>query len=607
MTDSSLPRIQLLSSALANQIAAGEVVERPASVLKELVENALDAGAQRIEIESAAGGIGLIQVRDDGCGIHPEDLNLALRSHATSKIHQQEQLLNITTLGFRGEALASIGAVSHLSLSSRVVNAEYGWCLRENTTAQPVAHPVGTTVEVRDLFYNTPARRRFLRGEKTEFMHLRATLERLALSHFEVSFRVSYNRRPLFTLPSCLRSPDQLKRIAKICGQAFTEHSLYFKRETAGLRLWGWLGHPEFCRSQTDLQYVYVNQRMVRDRLLTHATRQAYGNRLPQGRHPAYLLYLELPPSQVDVNAHPAKNEVRFREARQVHGFIVRTLTEILEQADSTGTPWPAMETRLPGDAPCGSPLEVPICSQQINQDPPPKFLGIPHQGRLERAFPIAEAAENYGLYPRRSRTLSRKVNHHKSSLLGQAQAFVLGRYLLAENDQGLVLVDLPTAHAHLAQRRLRAAYARDHITRQPLLLPLTFKVSPQQAEWTEQHTSELLALGFGLHRLGPNVVVLREIPASLREFNLEQWLPALLTQLTEQQQDKLEETLLKEIILSFTERYPAPTIASPSLQEMNALLRELEDLYQNKPDLKVKPPWQTLPKNEIKKWFAPG
>ncbi|ADE16460.1 DNA mismatch repair protein MutL [Nitrosococcus halophilus Nc 4] len=603
MVAPSLPRIQLLPPALANQIAAGEVVERPASVLKELVENALDAGAQRIEIESEAGGIGLIRVRDDGCGIHPEDLCLALSSHATSKIRQQEQLLNITTLGFRGEALASISAVSHLSLNSRVVNEEYGWCLRENTAVQPVAHPVGTTVEVRDLFYNTPARRRFLRGEKTEFMHLRATLERLALSHFEVSFRVSYNRRPLFTLPSCLRSPDQLKRIAKICGQAFTEHSLYFKREIEGLRLWGWLGHPEFCRSQTNLQYFYVNQRMVRDRLLTHATRQAYGNRLPPGRHPAYLLYLELPPSQVDVNAHPAKNEVRFREARQVHGFVVRTLTEILEQAESEGAPKPTADAPLSGDAPHGSPLEVPICSQQTGQALQPKPHGTPHKGRL---YPVAEAAEHYSPLPRGSRIPSRKGNHNESSLLGQAQALVLGRYLLAENHQGLVLVDLPAARARLAQARLRAAYARDHITRQPLLLPLTFKVSPQQAEWTEQHASELLTLGFGLHRLGPSVVVLREIPASLRELNLEQWLPALLTRLTEQQQEKLEETPLKEIIVSFTGRYPAPTISPPSLQEMNVLLRELEKLYQNEPDLKSKPPWHALPKNKIEEWFAP-
>ncbi|KFI23891.1 DNA mismatch repair protein [Nitrosococcus oceani] len=583
MAAPSIPRIQILPPAIANQIAAGEVVERPASVLKELVENALDAGAQRIEIETEAGGIGLIRVRDDGCGIHHDDLPMALSSHATSKIRHGEELLNITTLGFRGEALASIDAVSRLSLSSRMADNEHGWCIRENTPVQPIAHPPGTTVEVRDLFYNTPARRRFLRGEKTEFIRLRMIQTQLALSHFEISFRISYNRRPFLTLPACTRPPEQLKRITELCGRTFAEHSMYFKREIEGLCLWGWLGHPEFARSQTDLQYCYVNHRMVRDKLLSHAARQAYGNRLSQGRHPAYLLYLELPTHQVDVNAHPAKHEVRFRESRQVHGFIVRTLAEILERTEPEG------EHRLTSG----------------------EFQSHPHEvldkGQTGETYLVAEAPGSYGPRKHRKHNPLSKGRNDVPSRFGQVQALVLRRYLLTENSQGLMLVDLPMARAHLAQARLRTAYAAGHIIRQPLLLPLTFQVSLQQAEWTEHHVQELRKLGLGLHRLGPQTVVLREIPAAIRELDLEGLLLALLAQLTRQQHIRPAEIPLGELIVDLTVQYPASITSRPSLQEMNTFLQELENLYQTKTGLKDSLPWRELPKHEIAQWFLPS
>ncbi|ADJ29535.1 DNA mismatch repair endonuclease MutL [Nitrosococcus watsonii] len=584
MAAPSIPRIQILPPALANQIAAGEVVERPASVLKELVENALDAGAQRIEIEAEVGGIGLIRVRDDGCGIHHDDLPMALSPHATSKIHHEEELLNITTLGFRGEALASIGAVSRLSLCSRIADSEHGWCVRENTPAQPIAHPVGTTVEARDLFYNTPARRRFLRGEKTEFIRLRTIQTQLALSHFEISFRISYNRRPFLTLPACARPLEQLKRITELCGRTFTEHSMYFKRETEGLCLWGWLGHPEFARSQTDLQYCYVNHRMVRDKLLRHAARQAYGDRLPQGRHPSYLLYLELPTHQIDVNAHPTKHEVRFRESRRVHGFIVRTLAEILERTE------PEEEHRL------------------VSGEFQPQLHDMGNKGQADKTYPIvAEPSENYSPLKLEKRTSPSKERNEVPSRLGQVQALVLGRYLLAENKQGLVLVDLPVARAHLAQAYLRTAYTTGHIIRQPLLLPLTFQLSLQQAAWTEQHAPELRELGLGLHQLGPQTVILREIPAAIQELDLKGLLLALFAQITRQQHIMpANKTPLRELIVDLTARYPASTVSRPSLQEMNALLQELENLYQTAPRLDPSP-WRELSKHEIEQWFLPS
>lgn len=571
----AVPRIQRLSPALANQIAAGEIVERPASVLKELVENSLDAGAQRIEVEIEAGGIGLIRVRDDGCGIHHDDLRLALSSHTTSKIHQEEELLSITTLGFRGEALASIGAVSHLSLSSRMVGAEYGWNLHENRSVQPIAHPIGTTVEVRDLFYNTPARRHFLRGEKTEFIHLRATLERLALGRFEVSFRMSHNRRPILSSSAYSCPTKRLKRVIEICGRTFSERSLYFEQEAGGLRLWGWLGHPECSRSQTNSQYFYVNQRMVRDRLLSHAARQAYGNRLPPGRHPLYLLNLELPTNQVDVNAHPAKYEVRFREARQIHGFIARTLTELLEQTDLEGP----LEPTIPA-----------LYSQKTDE--------------ANQLDTVAESSEHYSATPAKKHTSL----GNGSLPLGQAQALVLERYILAENSKGLVLVDVLAARVRLIQARLRTAYASgDHLVWQPLLLPLTFNVPLKQAEWVEQHSSKLIELGFGLHRLGPQVLVLREIAAPIRELNLEKLLPALLLQLAEQKQKSLDDRVsLGEIVVNLAVRYPLPTPPRSSPQEMNTLLRDLENIYQNKAtNTEEKPPWQEWQKNEIERWFS--
>jgi DNA mismatch repair protein MutL len=582
MITPAVPRIQPLPPALANQIAAGEVVERPASVLKELVENSLDAGARRIEIESEAGGIGLIRVRDDGCGIHHEDLPLAISSRATSKIYQEEELLAITTLGFRGEALASVGAVSRLSLSSRIIGAEHGWCIQEDRSVQPIAHPVGTTVEVRDLFYNTPARRRFLRGEKTEFIHLRTTLERLALSHFEVSFRVSYNGRSILILSPHDRPAEQLKRVVEIYGRSFSENSLYFEREMDELRLWGWLGRPEFSRSQTNLQYFYTNYRMVRDRLLKHAARQAYGNRIPQGRHPVYLLYLELPASQVDVNAHPTKNEVRFRQARQVHGFIVRTLTEVLKQAELQGQFWLS---------------SIPNSQLKAYSN---------HRGQPAKVVDtVAESPENYNAkLPRKHEPLPKREGNGTSPL-GQARALVLERYLLAENRKGLVLVDALTAQAYLTQTRLRLTYATGNIARQPLLIPLTINVSPKQAEWVEQHGPKLLELGLGLYRLGPELLVLREIPTLIKKLNLEGFLQALLPQLTGQKQETLDLTSIGERVISLITQHLTPAISHMSLQEMNTLLRDLENLYQNKSAPESKPPWRELQRSEIETWFS--
>jgi len=330
-------RIRTLPSNLINQIAAGEVVERPASVIKELVENSLDAGASKIDLDIEQGGIKLMRVRDNGRGIHCNDLALALSRHATSKVACMEELERISSMGFRGEALPSIGSVSRLTLTSREQDSDNGFQITGGDSANtaepiPAAHPLGTTLEIRDLFYNTPARRKFLKTEKTEYNHIENLVKRLALARFDVAFSLKHNRREMISLPLAKERLEQERRIAELLGSAFLEQAIYLEHQAAGLRLYGWVARPAFSRSQTDMQHFYVNGRTVRDKLVTHAVRQAFQDVLYSGRHPAYLLYLELDPVMVDVNVHPSKHEVRFREGRLVHDFLFRTLHQVLAE-----------------------------------------------------------------------------------------------------------------------------------------------------------------------------------------------------------------------------------------------------------------------------------
>ncbi len=359
-----LPRIRALPERLANQIAAGEVVERPASVLKELLENSLDAGAKRISVDIEHGGARLIRVRDDGVGIHREDLALALDRHATSKIASLEDLENVASLGFRGEALPSIGSVSRLELSSCPAGGESGWKLAAEQSAaqtrlQPVPHPQGTTVTVRDLFYNTPARRKFLRTEKTEYRHLEDVLKRAALSRFDCAFSLRHNGRECYSLAVATSDAEQARRVAKLCGAAFMEQALALTFEALDLHLAGWIGGPGYSRGVSDLQYFFVNGRMVRDNLLRHAVRHAHHGVVESGRQPAYVLFLRMSPAQVDVNVHPSKHEVRFRDARSVHDFVARCLRQALSSETELTNPRSGEAVSSPGASP-GSGIRMP-------------------------------------------------------------------------------------------------------------------------------------------------------------------------------------------------------------------------------------------------------
>lgn len=324
-------RIHPLPTQLVNQIAAGEVVERPSSVVKELVENSFDAGAGHIHIEIEQGGIRLIKIRDDGCGIVKDDLPLALSRHATSKIASLQDLEQVASMGFRGEALPSISSVSRLTLISRTAASDCAWRVaadgsEQDFAPQPDPHPPGTTIEVRDLFYNTPARRKFLKTEKTEFNHIETLLQRMALSRFDIGLTLVHNQKEIFKLKPALSEAQQIQRVASLCGHAFVDNAVSIDFAAAGLQLTGWVGLPTFSRSQQDMQFFYVNRRLIKDKLVAHAVKQAYQDVLFHGRHPVFVLYLTLDPTLVDVNAHPAKLEVRFREGRLVHDFLFSAL-----------------------------------------------------------------------------------------------------------------------------------------------------------------------------------------------------------------------------------------------------------------------------------------
>ena len=499
---------------LVNQIAAGEVIERPASVVKELVENSLDAGARRIEIDIEAGGARLIRVRDDGAGIDAEDLPLAVAAHATSKIASFEDLERVGTLGFRGEALPSIASVSRFALTSRVADADAAWRIEVDGgkphAPRPAQHARGTQVEVRDLFYNVPARRKFLRAERTEFGHIDELVKAIALARPSIEFRLGHNGKPVRVLKAAQDDTDRARRLAEVFGAEFVAHSLAVEHAAAGLRLYGWVGLPTASRAQADQQYFHVNGRSVRDRLVAHAVRQAYADVLFHGRHPAFVLFLELDPALVDVNVHPAKNEVRFREGRLVHDFLYRTLNDALAQARARRC---AHETRGDDDA---RGAHAPLRSYATHRQ---ETLGL---GVRE---PLASYAALLGANADGAVALAdARVAHSANELpetgdsppLGYALAQLHGVFVLAENAHGLVLVDMHAAHERITYERLKAAQDGEGIRSQLLLVPLTIAVSEREAAAVEERAERFAEIGFDVARSGPQSIIVRRIPVLL-------------------------------------------------------------------------------------------
>ena len=527
---SSPAPIRLLSRQLANQIAAGEVVERPASILKELLENSLDAGARQLDIEVEQGGIKRIAIRDDGHGIAADELMLAVSRHATSKIHSLEDLESIVSMGFRGEALASISSVSHLQLTSRQPESDRAWQLQVSDADQkpgppvPAAHPVGTTVETRDLFYNIPARRKFLRSERTEYRHLEDVVRRMALARFDVGLRFRHNRREVFHLPVAADRSAQERRLARLCGKAFVQQALRIDVASSGsprLQLTGWVLPPEAARSQADLQYFFVNGRIIRDRLVNHALRQAYEDRIFPGRHPAWVLYLQLDPLQVDVNVHPTKHEVRFREGRQVHDFLAHSLMQSFAAPESrVADVQPAEPLAWVNPAEGNAPLET-VSSVSARQE-----SRVSNDLSHRQSRPVLR--ESVAAYSR-LRTLAAGLPVADPESAAGGLLTVIGDCLLAQEENTLILVDMPAARAWLLKQHLQE-YLDGTAVSQPLLFPLSLQLDERQRKGLLQQQALLAGVGFEWTQSEPDSLQLRAAPAVLRQVDFSQLLPALLT-----------------------------------------------------------------------------
>ena len=603
-----MPSIRELPAELVNQIAAGEVVERPASVVKELVENSLDAGARRVEIDIEDGGARLIRVRDDGGGIVADELPLALAAHATSKIATLEDLEHVRTLGFRGEALASIASVSRFALTSRAAGAEAAWRVaREGgkfEAARPAQHPPGTTIEVRDLFHNVPARRKFLRAERTEFGHIDELVKAIALAQPQVEFRLGHNGKPVRLLRPAHDEAALGARVGEILGEQFPLQSLRIAHAGVGLHLQGWVGLPTASRSQPDQQFFYVNGRLVRDRVVTHAVRQAYADVLFHGRHPAYVLFLDLAPEIVDVNVHPAKSEVRFRESRLVHDFLYRTLNEALAgtRAGRVGDFASGVEAPL-------TPASDSTWMSRLAPRTTDGFRNGLHQQGLGLAVrePMLDYAALLGTPMPSAAVNGEALVANEIPPLGYALAQLAGIYVLAENAHGLVLIDMHAAHERITYEKLKQARACDGIRTQLLLVPLTLSVSEREAMAAEEHAENLDTLGFEIVRSGPQSITVKRYPGLLEGADVAKLVRDVLGDLVTHGNTRRLQEMQNEVLSTMACHGSVRANRRLTLPEMNALLREMEATERSGQCNHGRPTWVQMSVAELDRLFLRG
>ena len=592
-------RINLLDQKLANQIAAGEVVERPASIVKELIENSLDARANKITVEVEQGGVKLIRIQDDGSGILKQDLALALHRHATSKIKKIGDLENINSLGFRGEALASISSVSRVSLLSKAREGEYdaGWQIDvEGNIAHkslvPVSHAEGTTIEVRDLFFNTPARRKFLKKERTEFSKIDEIIKRLALSRFDVHVSLRHNQKIIYNLLPAKSDSEKQRRVGLLCGSKFVENSILIDTERAGLKLWGWVGLATFSRSQGDLQYFYVNGRSVKDKLVTHAVKQAYRDVLFHGRHPAYVLFLELDPSLVDVNVHPTKHEVRFRDSRFVHDFLFSSLYKSLSEV----TPADQLETSRELNQ-LNSAFDLP---QKMNQSNDVRFN--------QSALSLVDDERHFLESSDKSDDFSRVENQRTDvPPLGYAVAQLHGVFILAQNDQGLVIVDTHAAHERITYERMKRALADEGLKTQTLLVPISIALSHTEVDYAEDNKTALLELGLEIERVSDEALVVRKVPALLRDSDIEQLVRDVISDLIKFGTTDLINSKQDDLVSTMACHGSVRANRQLTIQEMNALLRDMETTERSGQCNHGRPTWVFKSLAELDKLFLRG
>ncbi len=597
-----MPTIRPLEPALINQIAAGEVIERPASVVKELVENSLDAGANRIEIDIEAGGARLIRVRDDGCGIAPDELPLAVAAHATSKIASFDELERVGSMGFRGEALASLASVSRFALTSRRAGDEHASRIEVMAgkvgSVSPAAHPVGTCVEARDLFHNVPARRKFLRAERTEYAHIDERVRALALAHPQVEFRLGHNGKPTRLFMPARDEADTARRVADVLGEDFPGQSRRISQQAAGMSLHGWIGLPTASRAQADRQYFFVNGRLVRDKTAAHAVRQAYADVLFHGRHPAYVLFLGIDPGRVDVNVHPAKHEVRFRDQQLVHQLVYRSLHEALSdtRAGVTGEAAPALAQA--GVVASGPPAwqAAPAAGQSrfrlgVNERPLDDYAALTGAGHGNaQTAPMRPESDDADVPP-----------------LGYAVAQLKSIYILAESARGMVLVDMHAAHERITYERFKHDRADSAVRSQMLLVPQQIAVSEREATAAEEHAAELAEWGLELNCHGPSGVTVRRIPALLDGANVEQLTRDVLAELAEHGSSKRLEEYENELLSTMACHGSVRAGRRLSIPEMNALLREMEATERSGQCNHGRPTWVELDMSQLDKLFLRG
>ena len=563
--------IQQLTTQLANQIAAGEVVERPASVIKELLENSLDAGATQIDIDIQAGGTQQIKIRDNGYGIPQKELALALSPHATSKIRSLEDLIHISSMGFRGEALASIASVSELILTSHY--EEMAWSIKAkegNFDLTPASHPQGTTVEVNNLFYNTPARRKFLKAERTEYKHVEDVIKHLALARFDVAFNFKHNNRQIFSLPTANSSENKLQRLTRLINKDFIQSAVELNFNNADLKLSGWIANANYSRSQSDMQYFFVNDRMIRDKVITHAVRQAFQDKLYPGRFPVYVLQLEMDAEQVDVNVHPTKHEVRFRQGRLIHDFLFYSLREALSQGD-------------------------PIKTNSDFKHPPSIFNSQNYSSNFNERNNISESAAAYSSSPYHSLINGDDLNKP----LGIAVAKVKNNYLMAQNQQGLLVVRLKQARKLLTQQQIEISLKENaKLISKPVLIPFnlnlnssninTANIKVDAQSWLDKNNNKLQQLGFEFAVLGENEIMVRQVPAMLNATDIKQSTKLFVDNIINSESD-FSVDLIDIIVNDEFSNSPA---------EWNAFLRDLE-----KSDLEKNYYHQISDKN-LESWF---
>ncbi|AWY01175.1 DNA mismatch repair protein MutL [Marinomonas primoryensis] len=635
-----MQRINLLSPRLANQIAAGEVVERPASVVKELLENSLDAGASQLDIDVEQGGVRRIKIRDNGTGIMKDDLSLALSRHATSKIITLDDLEAVRTLGFRGEALASISSVSRMHLTSQAEDESEAWRVEAEgkdmaTAVRPASHPQGTTIDVRDLFFNTPARRKFLRTEKTEFAHLEEVVKRLALSRYETGFRLSHNGKQVYDLRPVTDQLHAEHRLATLLGKKFIENSLTLDVEAAGLRLWGWIGLPTFSRSQADLQYFFVNGRVVKDKLVAHAVRQAYRDVLYNGRHPTFVLYLELDPSTVDVNVHPTKHEVRFRDGRLVHDFLFSRIhkaiadvrpesdaaptgmqetssneSEITEQSAlqlsnrpaSSGMDWMRSASSSPSSSGVRGQLDGMRRLSGYAQEYTSQTETVdPETGEVREAAPLSLLGQSD------VSAFGQDVDYQAVPPLGFAVAQLHGVYILSESEQGLILVDMHAAHERIVYERMKTAFYQKNISSQPLLVPINIAVSQSEADLVEESSTVFEVFGFRVERTGLESAMVREVPVILIRGDVEGLVRDVISDLSANGISDLMESRANELMASMACHGAIRANRKLTIAEMNSLLRDMEITERSGQCNHGRPTWAHLSMSDLDKLFLRG